>query len=455
MPLNRSFIALKAAALLFLSLPVFAQQEQPAEDFGSLLKQSSEAYAEGKYARFYTVNQKLHKIRPFEFEFLYNIVRACALLERSNNALHYMLEMQKQGFSHDFDTTEDTRAIRGSEAYEYINKLMIEAGKPAGEGAVAARLPGIPSDYGAIAWDESRQALLVGTIGEGKLFAVGPDGTVETLLAANADNGMWSIFGMAVDARNGRLWVSSHATTKFESFSPVMKGGGVLLEFALDSLELKARYEFPQASPDQVLGKLAATVDGHVYVIDQGKPVVYRKTPGSDKLLAYVTSKDMVRFTDIAVSPDNGRIFVADEIMGVFIIDPVAQQTTMLTGPENLNLGGISGIEYRGGTLFLTQGGFSPQRLLRLDLDQTGAHVEELTPVAIALEPFEGPGVGTLGADQMYYIANAMSPDPAARAIVMQSPLTAGTNIVPADMRLFQEQMKQKQNQQQQQQENP
>jgi hypothetical protein len=447
MPLYRSFIALKAAALLFLSLPALAQQEKPVEDYDSLLRQSSEAFAEGQYARAYVANQKLHELRPFEPGVLYNIVRACALLERSNTALHYMLQMQQQGLSYDFNATEDTRAIRGSEAYEYINNLLVEAGKPAGEGTVAFRLPGDPSDFGAIAWDESRQALLVGTIREGKLFAVSPDGTMETLLEANADNGMWSIFGMAVDAGNGRLWVSSHATMKFGSFSPVMKGGGVLLEFDLESLDLRARYEFPQASPDQVLGRLAATADGHVYVIDQHKPLVYRKAPGSDRLLAYVASEDMVRFTDIAVSPDNGRIFVADEIMGVFIIDPVAQQTTMLTGPENLNLGGISGIEYRGGTLFVTQGEISPQRLLRLKLDQTGAHADELTPIAVALEPFDRPGVGTLGSDRIYYLANTSSRDEETGGIVMQSPLLAGANIVPAETRLFQEQMKNQQEQ--------
>jgi hypothetical protein len=182
-------------------------------------------------------------------------------------------------------------------------------------------------------------------------------------------------------------------------------------------------------------------------MIDQHKPLVYRKAPGSDRLLAYVASEDMVRFTDIAVSPDNGRIFVADEIMGVFIIDPVAQQTTMLTGPENLNLGGISGIEYRGGTLFVTQGEISPQRLLRLKLDQTGAHADELTPIAVALEPFDRPGVGTLGSDRIYYLANTSSRDEETGGIVMQSPLLAGANIVPAETRLFQEQMKNQQEQ--------
>ncbi|NIQ96229.1 MAG: hypothetical protein GWN87_20050, partial [Desulfuromonadales bacterium] len=47
------------------------------------------------------------------------------------------------------------------------------------------------------------------------------------------------------------------------------------------------------------LGSLAVTDDGHVYVIDRAVPIIYRKTPESDKLAPYIGSQDLVALTDI------------------------------------------------------------------------------------------------------------------------------------------------------------
>ena len=46
----------------------------------------------------------------------------------------------------------------------------------------------------------------------------------------------------------------------------------------------------------------------------------------------------MVALTDLAVAPDNSRVFVSDAVLGVLLIDPLAHRSAMLTGPETLNL---------------------------------------------------------------------------------------------------------------------
>jgi hypothetical protein len=411
-----------------------APYERPPEDPAELEEKSRQAYADGKYLGFYIANLKLHKMRPHVPQYTVNLVRASALLDKANTAYHYMHTMQQQGLSYDFNSTEDTLNIRGTQAYDYMNNLMIEANKPAGEGVVAVTLPGPPQDYGALAWDASRERLLVGTIREGKLLAVADDGGTQTLLEANDDNGLWSITGLAVDADRQRLWISSSASPAFDRFSVSDRNRAALFEFNLATLERVGHSYVPVDALQHRLGSVAVTADGDVYVIDTVTPIVYRKVPGKDRLEAFVASDRLVGFSDLAVTPDNSRLFVADPVMGVFLVDPKAQQASMLGGLDNLNLAGIGGIEYADGHLFIVQGGITPQRLMRLELDPMGATVAEISPMAIALEPFDGPRQGAVRGGDLYYFANQGAGSEAEGALIMHTALDAGSSIQPPNL---------------------
>jgi len=424
-----------------------AQASKPSIE--TLEQRSSEAFAKGDALSAYDANLQLHQLRPYQGEYMYNIVRAAALQDQKSEAYEMMLKMQRQGMSYDFNQTEDTLNIRKTQVYTYVNDLMVEAGKPAGEGTVAFRLPGNPKDFQAMAWDPSRNKYLVGTAEKGQVLAVGEDGTAEVLVEANDENGMWSVNGLAVDAARNRLWISSAATPKFSRFTPILQNNGGLFEFNLETLELVRPYFLPIDRLPHELGSLALTDDGHVYVIDRALPVVYTKLPEGDRLEPFVASRELIAFSDLAVTPDNSRLFVADRVKGVFVIDPVAEQASMLTGPENLNLGGIEGVEYAAGELFIVQSGFQPQRLMRLKLAASGSAVETVAPMAVALAEFDGPGVGAIRADALFYFANSNTAAEGSSdsLLVLRTPLEAGQAIVPPDVRKFQESMKKRQQQ--------
>jgi hypothetical protein len=89
----------------------------------------------------------------------------------------------------------------------------------------------------------------------------------------------------------------------------------------------------------------------------------------------------------------------------------------------------------------VVQGGFDPQRVIRLELDASGAAVESVVPMAIALEGFNQPGFGTLQGERLYYFANSGADD-AEGAIVMSTPLDAGVEAAPPDMAQFGEAVK-------------
>ena len=451
--MNKTLLTGTVVALLSIlfALPSQAQapadtaQESPPPTILSLEQQSREAFAEGDALRAYEVNMTLHQRLPYIGEYMANVVRAAAIDDRQTEAYEMMLKMQRQGLAYDFNQTDDTLKIRKTEIYMYVNDLMVEAGKPAGEAELAFKLPGMPADYQAIAWDGSREKFLVGTAEKGLVLAIGEDGSSEVLLQANNENGLWSVNGLAADTANNRLWISSAASPKFAGFIPTDRNHGALFEFNLETLERVGQYFVPIDALPHELGSVAVTNDGHVYVADRATPIVYRKTPDGTRLEAFVGAKELISFSDLTVTPDNSRLFVADRYKGVFVVDPIAEQAAMLGGPDNLNLGGIEGIEYAAGHLILVQGGMQPQRLMRLKLAPSGSAVESVTPMALALAEYDRPGVGTIRGDSLYYFANPGTSTSEEGALVMRTPLEAGEAIVPPDIRKFQKSVKDRQ----------
>lgn len=442
---TQTFGAAAALMTLLFAASAFAQLEpsdqKPPPNVPELEAEALQAYQDKNWVRMYSMNMKLHQLRPHVPEYMINIVLAAASVERKNTAYHFMVKLQSQGLSYDFNQYEETAAIRGTEAYDYVNDLMIKAGEPAGEGKALFKLDLAPPDLGDVAWDPSRERFLVGTRREGTLFAVDDDGGVELLLQANENNGLWSIDGLAVDPERNRLWIASNATPVFVGFEPSGASRGALFEYTLDTLEQVGRHRLPTSSMPHALGSVAVTANGDVYVIDRATPIIFRKTMQGPWLETFAGGQQLVALTDLAVTPDNSRLFVADAVMGILVIDPLARRSAMLEGPENLNLSGIYNIEFADSQLFVTQSGVSPQRVVRLGLNPNGATVDTVSPMASALDGFDTPGAGTLRGDSLYYIANHGSGD-ADSLMMMATPLDAGSAIKPPEMKQFEEAMK-------------
>ncbi|MDT8322274.1 MAG: hypothetical protein RQ826_17290 [Xanthomonadales bacterium] len=413
-----------------------------ASDVAALEQQSREALEAGDAVRLYVANMKLLQLRPYEPEYMINTVRATALLDRRSTAYHHMLQMQQQGLSFDFNSLPETESIRDTEAYEYINNLMIEAGTPAGEGSVEWKIQHPPQDLTSVSWDASRQSVLLGSLRDGAVLAVGQDGAMSALLEANEENGLWSITGMKADAGRNRLWIATSALPEFAAYHPTDQGRNALLEFNLETLELLERFDLPVDALPHRLGALATTENGHVYVLDHASPIIYRKAPEGEKLEVFLYSEKFDALDAIAVTPDNSRLFVADRSTGIYVTDPVALQASLLSGPETLNLGGISALEYHSGNLVMIQGGISPQRIMRLTLDATGAMVAGVSPMAVNLEAFDQPGRSTLTGEDLLYVANSATGGADAETLIMRTPLSAGSEIVAPDMRDFQKRIR-------------
>lgn len=443
-------------ALAASSMPIAAQTAQAEttpENVPALLVRANQAYASKDYVIFRETLEQIHKLRPNNSEYMYQLVIARALLDEKSKAYDLMLRMQQQGLSYDFMESDDTLNIRGTEVFDYVNDLMKIAGEPLGESASAFVLPGNVILPEAIAWNENRQKFLVGTIADGRIIAVGKDGQVEELLRADGNNGLWSIIDILVDQPRNRLWVTSAAMQGFTRFDPVDKGRSALFEFNLETLELIRRYPVPVDGNPHILGNMALGPDGSVFAADRVLPLIYKKPAGEDKVKPLLALREMISQRGLAMQPDGRIMYVADRETGIMVVDVERQRAQLLQTPETLNLGGIDGLYLKDNALFVIQNGIKPQRVMRLQLDASGTKVEEVRPLAVAQPEFDLPSFGVIEGEDLYYFASSQGmgkttePKP---ITVLRTPLNAGGDLVQPDVQQYLRQQAEKDKQREQ-----
>lgn len=442
--LHKSIVTfVTACALAITSLPLVAQigpQKVLPETVPGLLVTANEAFAAKDYPMFQRSMQALHEKRPYNSDYMYQLVIANALLDDKRAAYDLMLRMQQQGLAYDFSANENTQNIRGTEVFDYVNELMEIAAQPMGESEPVFTLPDSVLMPETITWDESRQKFLVGTLVEGSVLAVSEDGEVSELFKADDENGMWAVFDILVDEERNRLWVSSAATRVFTNYNPADKGRSELFEFDLETLQLLHRYPVPVDGRSHILGSMVLGPEGDIYIMDRVLPILYKKSAGEQELETVLGLREMVSMRGMAMNTDGSLIYVADREMGIMVIDVKGGRAGKLAPPENLNPGGIDGLYFWNNHLVMIQNGIKPQRVMRLELDESGTRVMEIRPLAVAQPEFDSPSFGALRGDDLYYFANSQSMNTKGKkkaVTILKTPLNSSQDLVVPGMQQF------------------
>jgi hypothetical protein len=145
---------------------------------------------------------------------------------------------------------------------------------------------------------------------------------------------------------------------------------------------------------------------------------------------------------DLTLSDDGKFMFLADAALGIVVVDLDKNAVNMLAGPETLNLGGISGLDYARGSLYMLQSDIKPQRLMRLDLDATRINVVNIIPLASAIEQFDSPSFSRVQGDDVYYFSGSNQQgvrDEKFTPLVMRTPVEPLEEQLTPEQRLIKE----------------
>lgn len=317
-----------------------------------------------------------------------------------------LLAMQRQGLGYDLSKDENFAKVADTRVWKYIVDNLNLNLKPFGEGKIAFTLPKGDYLFESLAYDPARKQFLAGSVREGKIYLVGKDGKLQDFIAPNAENGMWSVYAMAVVPEDDALYVASTASVYFKNFGKDDYGKAGVFKFKLSSGKFVEKYLLAPDSDVRTLSSIAAARGGLVVAADGLRNLIYRLDGGALKVM--VENPQLTSVRGLALDGEGRKLYFADHLLGVFGVDLAAGKGFDLDYDHNkLVLGGVDGVYWYQHALVVIENGMSPHRVMRLSLDDAGRKITRAVPLDAANPEFKLPTYGAIEGDGLYFIANS------------------------------------------------
>jgi len=344
-----------------------------------------------------------------------------ARLGRPEEALRRLARYAAMGLTADLAADSALTSLRTLPGWAPLAERIARNADPVRRGDTVFVLPSRDMLAEDIAYDARSGRFFVSSMRERRILVVDREGHAQDFVASGRD-GLWAAVDLAVDERCGLLWVSTDAIPFQVGYDSADAGRAALIAFDLGTGRLVRRIE-ARRDTAHFLADLAVAPTGEVYVSDNATQAVYVVRPGADSLEVLVPGGVLTDPQNPALSPDGRRLFVADYLLGIAVVDLATRRLGWLPQPPDMATNGIDGLYVAGRSLIAVQNGTAPERIVRFPVDEgftriLGWEVLERNPQLN--EPTHGVVVG----DWFYFIANsgddrvrgnAVRDDPAAR----------------------------------------
>ena len=382
------------------------QQINESRDVASLTKLGEIYNSIGDVERFGWTLRRLTELLPDSGELRLQLALFYAKQKDLTKAYDVLVRMHGQGFGYDISKDSRFDSLHGTKVWDYLVVNMQQNAKPFGEGKLAFELPKGDYLFESIGYDPKRKQFLVGSAREGKVYLSDMNGKLSDFIAANADNGMWAVLDLAVDAERDKVYVASSDIAYYKAFSAGSFGKAAVFEFELSTGKFLSKYVVPDTTKEHVFTNITVGKNGRVYVADGIRRQIYQLDGGELKLL--VENPKLTSMRGMAVSDDGKSLYIADYALGIFGVDLTNTKAFGLAhDPEKIVLGGIDGLYYYDGCLVIIESGMTPQRVMRLKLTDDGRGISAAMPLDVAQKSFVTPTLGAIAGDDIYFIANS------------------------------------------------
>lgn len=398
--------ARQAEALTQKAEALTEEQIGESKDIAGLTKLSEVYNAIGDIPRFTRTVQRLTELLPDSGQLKLQLAMIYASQNDKTRAYDVLVRMQGQGYGYDISKEPRFEPIRDTKVWDYVVANMQANAKQFGEGKLAFELPKGDFLFESIGYDPARKQFLVGSAREGKVLLVDEKGKLTDFIAPSAENGMWGVFDLAVDAAHDKVYVASSDVAYYKGFESAQFGQTGVFEFQLSSGKFLHKYLLAEAGKMHTLTSITVGKDGRVYAADAARRQIFRID--HEQLSMLVENPKLTSIRGLAVSDDGRTLYMADYSLGIFGIDLTKMAPFVLArNPEKLVLGGIDGLYFYDGCLVIIESGMVPQRVMRLKLSDDGRSVVAAMPLDVAQPAFTMPTLGAIAGNDLYFIANS------------------------------------------------
>jgi len=384
---RRALAVLVCVAAIAALVP--GQARAAAERFYDRLRSARALAAEGDLAAARELFVTLDREEGGHPSSLWSLARIDAIRGDGESAVRALDAFAGMGLA-GFPARDSSFAVlNGFPRYETVLLRLAKNAAPLANASVAHPLDDaglLPED---LAYDPRTRTLYVSSIHRRKVIAIDSTGTQRDFVGP-AQNGVWGVYGLALDATRNLLWGSMAAGPLCENGDPADSGRTALVCWDLASGTERRRVELPRDGASHVLGDITLGEDGTVYATESLGGALYALRPDAAALDTLAAPGSFGSPQSPVVLPGGDRLIVADFPRGLVQFDLATRSMATFPKPRSMAATGIDGLTLvprpGGYGLLGVQNGTRPRRILWLSLDGTAERVlgwkvlEQATP---------------------------------------------------------------------------
>lgn len=368
------------------------------------LADANAAYARKDYAAFLASTERAAAALPNSPRAMYNVACGYALTGKSAEAIGQLEKLAQMNLYFDVMRDDDLASLRNLPPFTAVIARFGALEKEVrGTSAVAFTLPERDTIAEGIAHDSQTGAFFVSSVHNRKIIKILPGGRAQDF----ATKDLFAVLGMAVDVKRRALWACSSAAAEMKNFQETDKGRAKLVEFDIDTANLRQTIVLDESSTGHMCNDLAVDGDGTVFVSDPAASMVYTVPPGGKSLDAFAARGEFAAPQGIALTGDGQSIFVADYSRGLFHVDRSTRAVTWMLPPDDSTLVGIDGLVTYRGDLIAIQNGIRPHRVVRIAVDVSAKIVRRVEILQMNHPAFNEPTLGVVVGKELFYVANS------------------------------------------------
>ncbi len=373
-------IPANAPAPPYANLVAEAQAAFAAEDFALAASRLDEAQAQRPYSLFLTRNRLLARF----------------LAGDTTGALAIATVVAARGLALDLPATEAFDRLRADPAFADVLARFEENRKPFG----SARIEAEHAETGLLpeAIAKKGEGFLIGSVRTGAVMEL-RDGALTEVL--RLDGG---VFDIVADASSPIIFAVTNNQLAYEKTGERPAEASIV---EADTRSGAVLWKQTIEGASSLLGDIEQ-MPGRLYSSDSVTPRIFIQDP--DLIPRALTDPRFVNLQGLALDRETRRLYVADYLAGIFVIDLMKETVTSIANPSDAHLGGIDGLYLYKGDLIGIQNGTTPQRIVRIDLNRQGASARSLTVLQQALPEWNEPTHGIIDGDRFVYIATSNWP---------------------------------------------
>lgn len=387
-------------AALFASCAVAGGLSWP-----ELNEAAAAAYKAKDYVGYRARLIEMAQIAPSHPEVVYKMAGAEALLGNTAAALARLGRFAAMGVSADAASDSAFAPLRSRREFQGLVRRIERNNAPVSHSEKAFSLPDAELLSEDIAFDPANGTFYFSSVHRRKIIGRSRDGRVFDFIGAGQD-GAWGMMALGLDAKRRVLWATTTALDRAEGHRPADEGRSALLKYDLDRRTLLARYD-ARGPGRHALGDMTLGPAGEVVVSDSAGGGIYRLASGQSALETLAPPGAFLSPQTPAFAPDGRRVFIADYVRGIGVVDLASRQVTWLATAPDLAASGIDGLYFAGDTLLALQNGTTPQRVLRLWLDAPMRRVVRWEVIERKTPALSEPTHGVLTGNDFYYIGSS------------------------------------------------